>query len=35
MVIQKSGDTFSRALLEFSSDTITNSLSTSATRSPR
>ena len=27
MVIQKSGDTFSRALLEFSSDTITNSLS--------
>lgn len=27
MVIQKSGDTFSRALLEFSSDAITNSLS--------
>ncbi len=27
MVIQKPGDTFSRALLEFSSDTITNSLS--------
>ncbi|MGX9104998.1 POTRA domain-containing protein, partial [Escherichia coli] len=27
MVVQKSGDTFSRALLEFSSDTITNSLS--------
>ena len=27
MVIQKSGDTFSRALLEFSSDQITNSLS--------
>jgi len=27
MVIQKSGDTFSRALLEFSSDSITNSLS--------
>lgn len=27
MLIQKAGDTFSRALLEFSSDTITNSLS--------
>ena len=27
MVIQKAGDTFSRALLEFSSDSITNSLS--------
>ncbi|MDF2481544.1 MAG: bamA [Stenotrophomonas indicatrix] len=27
MVVQKSGDTFSRALLEFSSDSITNSLS--------